>query len=179
MPARSSTSIVGNSSGLVPCHSATTGTRAGSQVVEQAWLVLHVAEHHDRVAVARLEDGRQGQTLVHATVGMTQDDVVAAGHRLDRERLDRRREERVAEVADDRADEHRRGAAQTASQRVRPIAELLGRPIDAFARLGSDRDAGRRVVEDPRHGALRDLGDGRDVAHPDRRAARRGDRDGP
>ena len=61
-----------------------------AEVVEQPWLVLHVAEHDDRVAVAGLEDGRQGERLVDAAVGVAEDDVVAAGHRLDGERLDRR-----------------------------------------------------------------------------------------
>ena len=91
MPARSSTSTVGNSSGLVPCQVATTGHRRIAQVVEQARLVLHVAEHHDGVGVAGLEDGGQGDPLVHPAVRVAEDDVVAARHRLDRERLDRRR----------------------------------------------------------------------------------------
>ncbi len=91
MPARSSTSTVGNSSGLVPCQVATTGTDEFAQVVEQARLVLHVAEHDDGIGVTRLEDGGQGDPLVDAAVRMPEHDVVAARHRLDGERLDDRR----------------------------------------------------------------------------------------
>ena len=36
-----------------------------AEVLEQARLVLHVAEHHDRIGVAGLEDGGQGDPLVH------------------------------------------------------------------------------------------------------------------
>ena len=82
------------------------------QVVEQARLVLHVAEQHDGVGVAGLEDRGQRDALVEPALGVAEDDVVAVAHRLDREGLDGAGEERVAEVAHDRPDEHRRGAAQ-------------------------------------------------------------------
>ena len=88
MPARSSGSAVGNSSGLEPCHIATTGHGRAAQVVEQPRLVLHVAEQDDGVGVARLEDRRQGDALVEAALGVAEDDVVAVAHRLDGERLD-------------------------------------------------------------------------------------------
>ena len=69
--------------------------------------------------MARLEDRREGDALVEPALRVAEDDVVAAGHRLDRERLDRAGEERVAEVAHDGADEHRRRAAQAAGERIR------------------------------------------------------------
>ena len=89
--------------------------------------------------MARLEDAVRPSALVDATVRVAEDDVVAAGHRLDRERLDGGGEERVAEVAHDRTDEHRRGAAQAARERVRPVAQLPGRQVDPLAGLGRDR----------------------------------------
>ena len=161
MPALSSTSIVGNSSGLSPARGRRPGPSQSREVGEQPWLVLHVAEHDDRVAVAGLEDGRQRERLVDAAVGVAEDDVVAVGHRLDGERLDRAGEERVAEVADDRADEHRRRAAQAAGKRVRPVAELARRQVHPLARLRGDRDPRWGVVEDARDGALRDAGNAR------------------
>ena len=127
---------------------------ARAQVVEQSGLVLHVAEHHDRVAVTRLQDRRQGEAFVHPAVGMPEDHVVAAGHRLDSERLDGRREKRVAEVADHRADEHRRSAAEATCQRVRAVPQLSGCKVDPFSCLGRDRHPGWGVVEDARNGAL-------------------------
>ena len=144
---------------------ATTGTGRTAQVVEQARLVLHVAEQDDRVRVARLEDRREGDALVEPALGVAQHDVVAVAHRLDREGLDRAGEERVAEVADDRADEHRRRAAQAARQGIGPVAEVLGGLEHPRPGLGGDRHARRGVVEDPRDRALRDPCHARDVAH--------------
>ena len=136
-----------------------------AQVIEEPRLVLHVAEHHDGVRVTGLEDGREGDPLVDAAVRVADDDVVAARHRLDGQGLDHGREERVAEVADDRADEHGRGAAEASRMRVGTIAQAPRRHEDAFACLGGDRDPRRGIVEDPRHRALRDAGSPRDVAH--------------
>ena len=94
------------------------------QVFEQPRLVLHVAQQDDRVAMTGLEDHGQRDRFVGASMGVTEHDVVAVGHRLDRERLDRTREERVRDVADDGTEQHRGGAAQSAGERVRPISEL-------------------------------------------------------
>ena len=153
------------------------------QVREESRLVLHVAEQDDRVAVAGLEDGRQRERLVGPALGVAEDHVVAAGHRLDRQGLDGAREERVGDVAHDRAEQHRRGAAQAAGERVGPVAELARRERDALPGLLGDRHPGRGVVQDPRDGALGDPGRGRDVAHRrDRLAlgdgARRGSMEG-
>ena len=49
-----------------------------AQVLEQAWLVLHVAEQDDGVAVAGLEDVGERDGFVGTAVGVTQDHVVAA-----------------------------------------------------------------------------------------------------
>ena len=120
-----------------------------AQVLEEAGLVLHVAEHHDGIGVARLEDGGQGDPLVHPAMRVAEHDVVAAGHRLDRKRLDGAGEERIAEVPDDRADEHGRRATQASRVWVRPVPQLSSRDHDPLARLGGDLDLGRRVVQDP------------------------------
>ena len=136
-----------------------------AEVLEQTRLVLHVAEHHDGVGVAGLEDRRQRDPLVHPAMGVADDDVVAAGHRLHGQRLDDRREERIAEVAHDRADEHRRRAPQAPGVRVRAVTELPRGDEDAFAGVGRDRDPGRGVVEDARDRALGDTRGARDVAH--------------
>ena len=135
------------------------------QVLEQARLVLHVAEHDDRVAVPGLDDRRQRDGLLEAAVRVAEDDVVAAAHRLHGQGLDGPGEEGVAEVPDDRPEQHRRGASKAARERVRTVAEPACGQDDAFARLGRDRDPRGDVVEDARHGALRDAGRGRDVAH--------------
>ena len=144
-----------------------------AQVVQEPRLVLHVAQEDDRVRVPGLQHGRQRDLLVEPTLGVTEDDVVAVRHRLDRQRLDRAGPERVAEVAHDRADEHRRRAAQAAGQGVRPVAEPARGEVHPLARLLGDGDARRGVVEDPRDRALRDLGRDRDVAHGRDRSARR------
>ena len=108
-----------------------------AQVVEQPRLVLHVAEEDDRVGVAGLEDRRQGDALVEPALGVAEDDVVAVAHRLDRERLDGAGEERVAEVADDRADEHRRRAAQAAGERDWAGSRAPPRPARTRARVSA------------------------------------------
>jgi hypothetical protein len=153
-----STSIVGTPSALEPCHRATTGT-------EQTRLVLDVAEQDDGVAMPRLEDGRQGERLVRAAVRVAKHHVVATRHRLDRQRLDRASEEGVGDVPHDGAEEHRRRPAQPAGQRVGPVPQAAGSERDALARFGRDRDPRRRVVEHPRHCALRDARLAGDVAH--------------
>ena len=94
IPARSSTSIGRELERARPLPGGDDRDRRIAQVVEQARLVLHVAEHHDGIGVARLEDGGEGDPLVHPAMRMAEDDVVAAGHRLDRERLDDAGEER-------------------------------------------------------------------------------------
>ena len=136
-----------------------------AQVVEQARLIGHVAEQHDRIAVARLEHRGQRERLFKPAVGVAEHDVVPAAHRLDGKSLDGVREEGVAEVADDGPQQHRRGAAQSAGEGVRPIPEPSCRQDDALSRLCRDGDARRDVVEHPRDRALRDAGGGRDVAH--------------
>ena len=52
--------------------------RPVAQVGQERRLVLHVTEHHDRVAMPRLEDGGQSQPLVDTAVRVTEHDVVAA-----------------------------------------------------------------------------------------------------
>ena len=51
---------------------------------------------------------------------------------------------------------------------MRPVAEVARDRADALARLLGDVDLHRRVVEDPRDGALGDAGGGGDVLHRDR-----------
>ena len=173
MPARSSVSAVGNSSGLVPCHSATTGTLRVAQVGQQLRLDPHVAEQHDGVGVPGLEHRGQRDRLVEAAVHVPEHDVVAVRHRLDHQRLDRPGEERVAEVPDHGADQVGRRAAQPAGQRVGPVAEPARRLHDPLAGLRRDRHPGRHAAEHPRHGALRHLGRGGDVPHGRHAAAAR------
>ena len=137
-----------------------------AQVLEQPGLVLHVPEHDDGIAVPDLEDRAQGDLGVEPAMGVPQHDVVALVGGRRRERLEGRREERVAEVADDRADQHRRRSAQGARHRVRPVPELLRGRDHPGAGLLRDRNPGRGVVQDARDRAVRDAGDERDVAHP-------------
>ena len=142
------------------------------EVRDQPRLVLEVAEQDDRVAVARLEDRGQGEGLVGAAAGVAEDEVVAVAHRRDRQRLDRAREERVGDVADDGAEQHRRCAAEAAGEGIRPVAQPAGGGRHALPRLRRDRDARGDVVQDARDRALRHPGRDGDVAH-------RRDRPGP
>ena len=96
------------------------------EVVEEARLVAHVAEQHDAVAVAGLEDGAQRDRLVGLAVGAAEHHVVVAFSGRQRHGFDRGGEEQVGDVADDQSEQHRLGAPQTAGQRVRAIAEPLG-----------------------------------------------------
>ena len=105
------------------------------EVLDQARLVAHVADDHDRVALSRLEHGRECESLVGALACVAEHDAVAALARLERERVDRAREERVGDVADDRPEQHRRRAPQAARVRVRPVGELGGGGEHALARL--------------------------------------------
>ena len=96
------------------------------EVVEEARLIANVAEQHDAVAVAGLEDGAERDRLVGPAVGAPEHDVVVALARRQRHRLDGGGEERVGDLSDDDPEQHRLGAAQPSGQRVRPIAEPLG-----------------------------------------------------
>ena len=53
------------------------------EVLDQAWLVPHVADDHDRVALARLEHGRERQRLVGALACVAEHDAVPAVARLE------------------------------------------------------------------------------------------------
>ena len=106
-----------------------------AQVLDEPPLAAEVAEQHDRVALARLEDGGQRERLVGLGPGVPEDDRVVALLGLDRERLDRRREEGVGDVAHDGAEQHRRRAAQRPRDRVRAVAERGGDGAHALARL--------------------------------------------
>ncbi len=145
-----------------------------AQVVEQARLVAHVTEQQDRVALARLEHGCQGVGLGGLRVGVAQDDVVAEPAGLDRDSLDRPGEERVRDVTDDRAEEHRRRSAQGTGERIGPVAHITCGGQDTLAGLGRDRDGQRGIVEDSRDGAARHAGRDRDVSHRHRPWADRG-----
>ena len=135
------------------------------EVFEQARLISHVADDHDRVALARLEDGCEYQSLIGALACMAEHDAVPALPRLERKRLDRAREEGVGDIPDDRAEQHRRRTSQAACEWVRPVGELGSGGEYALARLAGDGDEQRGVVEDPRDRALSDAGSLRDVLH--------------
>ena len=166
MPARSSVSTVGNSSGLVPCHSATTGTRELAQVGEQLRLHPHVAEQHDGVGVPGLQHRGQRDRLVETPVHVAEHDVVAVRHRLDDQRLDRAGEERVAEVAHHGADQVGRGARAARAPAGWAGSPAARRPAITRSRVsGAIGTRGRRAAEHTGHGALRHLGRGGDVAH--------------
>ena len=121
------------------------------EVPDQARLVSHVADDHDRVALSRLEHRRECQRLVGALACVAEHDAVPALPRLERERVDRTREERVGDVAHDRAEQHRGRAPQPAGVRVRPVGELGGReraPARASrARSGTSSGVSFRIRE--------------------------------
>ncbi len=106
------------------------------EVPDQARLVSHVADDHDRVALSRLQHRCQCQRLVGALACVAEHDAVPAVTRLERERVDGAREEGVGDVAHDRAEQHRGGATQPAGVRVRPVGELGGGEEHPLARLG-------------------------------------------
>ena len=93
MPRRLSTFTVGMPVAREPCQIATTGHARVLEVLDERRPVAQVAEQHDRVAVARLEDAPQRDGLVRAAVGVAEHDVVVAPARLDRDGLDGRGEE--------------------------------------------------------------------------------------
>ncbi len=134
-----------------------------SQVVEEAWLVAHVPEQQDGVDVARLQDRRQGERFARLGVRMTEDDVVSAQASGHRNGLDRAREERVGDIANDGAEEHRRRPVERPCERVGPVAEALGGRQHPAPRRGGDRH--RDIVQDPGHRASGHAGGGRDVLH--------------
>jgi hypothetical protein len=144
-----------------------------AQVVEQARLVAHVTQQQDRVALARLEHGRQGVGFGGLRVRVAQDDVVAERAGLGRDSLDGPREERVGDVTDDRAEEHRRRPVQGTGERIGPVAHVTCGGQDTLAGPGRDRHGQRGVVEDPRDRAPRHAGRGRDVPHRHRSGASR------
>ena len=98
------------------------------EVPDQARLVSHVADDDDRVALSRLEHGCECQRFVGALARVAEHDAVPALARLEREGVDRTREERVGDVPDDRAEQHRRRAPQPARVRVRAVARARRRP---------------------------------------------------
>ena len=165
MPARLSTLTVSTPGRALPCHRATTGTVAADEVVEQPRLVAHVAEQDDGVAMPGLEHGVQLDRLVGEPVGAAEHDVVVALPGPRRHGLDGRGEERVGDLPDDDPEQHRLGAAQAAGQRVGPVAEAVGDVEHALAGVGGDRHDRDGVVEDARHGRLRDAGGAGDVLH--------------
>ena len=94
------------------------------QILDQPRLVAQVAQEHDRVALARLEHCGQRQRLVGLLARVPEHHRVAAVPGLDRQRLDRAREEEVGDVPHDGSEQHRRRAAQCSRDRVRPVPEL-------------------------------------------------------
>jgi hypothetical protein len=94
-----------------------------AQVLQQLRLDPDVTHEHDGVGVAGLQHGRQRDGFGQPGVDVAQHDVVAVPHRLHHQRLDGLGEERVAEVADHRADEVGRGPLEPARQRVGAVAE--------------------------------------------------------
>ena len=149
-----------------------------AEIGDEPALPAEVPEQHDRVAMAGFENGGQRQRLIRLGRRMTEHDGVPALLGLDREDLDGGGKERVGDVANDRAEQHRRRSPQRASERVRPVAELAGHREHALPRLLGHRDPRRRVVEDPRHRALRHPGGRGDILHGHRpvRLGRRQDR---
>ena len=117
------------------------------QVLEQPWLILHVAEEEDRIAMPRLEHGRQRDRLIRPAMRVTEHEVVAARPRFLGQRFDRPCEERVGDVADDGPEQHRRGAAKATRERVRPVAELAGSIVYPRSRLVGDGHPRRDIVE--------------------------------
>ena len=86
------------------------------QVLDQEWLVAHVTENDDRVAVARLEHAAQGDRLLGPAVCVSENHVIASLARLERDRFDRTGEERVDDLADDHPEKHRLHAPQPTRQ---------------------------------------------------------------
>ena len=121
------------------------------EVPEQARLISHVADDHDRVALARLEHGCEYQSLVGALARMAEHDAVPALPRLERERVDRAREERVGDIPDDRAEQHRRRTSQAACEWVRPVARARrrrrARARASRGRSGTSSGASLRIRE--------------------------------
>ena len=136
-----------------------------SQVLHEARLIAGVSEQEDGVTMACLEDGAQGNSLVRATVGVTQYDVVATSIGLRGDGVDGTREEWVRDLADNHAQKHGASAAQTACQWVRAIAHLASHFQDPLASRRVDRDGIGRPGEDPRDGALGNAAGSRNVLH--------------
>ena len=116
----------------------TTRICALRRSLDQSLLAAEVADEHDRVALPRLEHGGQRQRLVGLGARVPEHDRVSAFLALDRERLDRLREERIGDVTHDRSEQHRRRAAQRPRERVRTVAELLRDRAHPLARLVRD-----------------------------------------
>lgn len=135
------------------------------EVGQQPGLVLHVAQQDDGVAMSRLEDGRQRQRLVGPAAGVAEHEVIALPDGRLGQGRDRAGEEWIRDVADDRAEKHRRGPAKASGEWIRSVAELARREGHALPCLGRDRHARRNVIEHARDGALGDAGCERDVAH--------------
>ncbi len=135
------------------------------EILDQAGLVPEISKQHDRVALARLENGGQRERLIRLLARVAEHHRVSALPGLDRKRLDRACEEEVGDVAHDGTEQHRRSAAKGPRDRMRPIAELECEGEHALTRLDGERDRKRRVVEDARDGALGDTGGLGDIAH--------------
>ncbi len=138
------------------------------EVGQEPGLVAHVAQQEDRVALACLEHRGQLVRLRCPRMRVAEHDVVATRPGRGRDRLDRTREERVGDIAHDRAEQHRGCSPEGSGKRVWPVLHGARRGQDTLPGLGRDRHAERRVVEDPRHGAARHAGGERDVLHRDR-----------
>ncbi len=106
-----------------------------AQVLDQPRFVTQIPEQHDRVAVARLEHRGERQGLVRRCARVPEDHRIPTLGGRDRERLDRAREERIGDVADNGAEQHRRRPAQRPGARVRPVAELARDRLDALPGL--------------------------------------------
>ena len=125
-----------------------------------------VHEHEWEVIAAQLRDGRVGHEArrdeetvdlpfaEHAQVGrlalrgilgVTEDQVVAAGMRGVLDAFDDRREERVVDVRHEHAERERAPKAQAPRERGRAIAEPICRRDDALAGLRQEAELGPRV----------------------------------
>ena len=132
------------------------GLLAGAGRDDQQAVDLPLQEHRDQPPLL---------VLALVAVGEEQRDARLARRRLDA--LRERREERVRHVRQEERDRVRPPRPEVAGERVRHVAGLRERLLDAGAERGAHRPG---PVHDARHGHRRDAGAPRDVEQVGQRA---------
>jgi hypothetical protein len=141
----------------------------GGQVDERLGRALLRRDDEDAVDPLHAEalDRAHDRRPVERVEADDRDEVArGVGGLLDREQRRRRPVQRRVEAHD--AERVRAPGHERARRRVRPVVELAHRGEHAAARL---RPHVRAVVDDPRHGLVRDAGELGDVGHHGRPAA--------